>query len=219
MLRRGRGEHLAINYINDGCQYCNVLIGRLSRALTQESIGLREITKDHLGSLCPNTHASGSEQIDGIWVTSDITITAVKWLPFEMSPGDHLSCIFDFTTLSAIGSVEQKIPLPKCQRLISSNPGAVAAYATKMERQFDIHRIEERLAEIDEGTAGQFPIPEEYQIKANRLDKQVIEIQLHCEGCCRTIYHPASPFSPDYSVWHRRQQVFKRLIEMQEGTT
>jgi hypothetical protein len=34
---------------------CNVLTGRLSRALTQESIGLREITKDHLGSLCPNT--------------------------------------------------------------------------------------------------------------------------------------------------------------------
>jgi hypothetical protein len=40
---------------------CHVLTGRLSRALTQESIGLREITKDHLGSLCPNTHASGSE--------------------------------------------------------------------------------------------------------------------------------------------------------------
>jgi hypothetical protein len=38
---------------------CNVLTGRLSRALTQESIGLREITKDHLGSLYPNTHASG----------------------------------------------------------------------------------------------------------------------------------------------------------------
>jgi hypothetical protein len=72
---------------------CNVLTGRLSRALTQESIGLREITKDNLGSLCPKTHASGSEQIDGIWVTSDITITAVKWLPFEELSGDHRSCI------------------------------------------------------------------------------------------------------------------------------
>jgi hypothetical protein len=74
------------------------------------------------------------------------------------------------------------------------------------------------IAEIDEGTAGQFLIPEGYQIKANCLDKQVIEIQLHCKDSCRTIYHPASPFSPDYSVWHRRQQVFKRLMEMQEGT-
>eukprot|EP00956_Cyclotella_meneghiniana_P032414 scaffold89146_cov64-Cyclotella_meneghiniana.AAC.5 len=197
---------------------CNVLTGRLSRALTQDSIGLLEITKDHLGSLCLNTHTSGSEQIDGIWVTSDITITAVKWLSYEESPGDHRSCIFDFTTLSAIGSVERKISLPKCRRLVSSNPGAVAAYTVEMERQFDIHRIEERMAEIDDATASQFPIPEEYQIKADQLDKQVIEIQLHCEDRCRTIYHPNSPFSPDYSVWHRRQQVFKRLIEMQEGT-
>jgi hypothetical protein len=96
---------------------CHVLTGRLSQALTHESIGLREITKDHLGSLCPNTHASGSEQTDGIWVTSDITITAVKWLPFEELHGDHRSCIFDFTTLSAIGSVERKISLPKCRHV------------------------------------------------------------------------------------------------------
>jgi hypothetical protein len=87
----------------------------------------------------------------------------------------------DFTTLSAIGSVEQKISLPKCRQLISSNPGAVAVYAAEMERQFDIHRIEERLAEIDEATAGQFPIPEEYQIKADHLDKQVI-LKFNCTG-------------------------------------
>jgi hypothetical protein len=108
------------------------------RALTQESIGLREITKDHLESLCPNTHASGSEQIDGGWATTDITITAVKWLSYEESPGDHRACVFDFTTLSAIGSHERKIVLPKCRRLISSNPGAVAAYNAEMDRQFKI---------------------------------------------------------------------------------
>jgi hypothetical protein len=56
---------------------CHVLRGRLSRALTHESIGLHKITKDHLGYLCPNTHASGSGQIDGVWATSDVTITAV----------------------------------------------------------------------------------------------------------------------------------------------
>jgi hypothetical protein len=150
---------------------CHVLTGRMSRALTHESIGLQEITKDHLGSLCPNTHASSSEQIDGVWVTSDITITAVKWLHFEESPGDHRSCIFDFTTLSVIGSVEHKISLPKCRRLISTNPGAVAAYTVEMERQFDIHQIEQRMIAIDEATAGQFPISEEYQVKSDRLDQ------------------------------------------------
>jgi hypothetical protein len=87
-----------------------------------------------------------------------------------------------------------------------------------MEHQFDIHRIEERLAAIDDATANLFPIPEEYQVKSDHLDNQVIEIQKHCESICRKIYHPNSPFSPDYSLWHKRYQTFKRMIEMQEGT-
>ena len=121
-----------------------------------------------------------------MWTTSDITITAVKWLPFEDSPGDHRTCIFDFTTLSAIGLVERKISLPKCRRLISSNPGAVAVYTAEMERQFDLHRIEERLAAIDDATTNQFPIPDEYQTQSDQLDKQIIEIQTHWESICRT---------------------------------
>jgi hypothetical protein len=73
-----------------------------------------------------------------------------------------------------------------------------------MERQFDLHRIEERLAAIDEATANQFPIPDEYQTQSDQLDKQTIDIQTHCESICRTIYRPDSPFSPEYSLWHRR---------------
>jgi hypothetical protein len=89
---------------------CNshVLTGRLGRSLV--ALGLREITKDFLRELCLNTFSSGSEHIDGVWATSDITITAVKWLTYEESPGDHQACVFDFTTHSAIdvgGSYQQ----------------------------------------------------------------------------------------------------------------
>jgi hypothetical protein len=96
--------------------------------------------------------------------------------------------------------------------------GVVAAYTAEMERQFDIHRREARLAVIDDATAGQFRNSEEYQLKSDRLDKQTIKIQLHCKDRCRTIYHPRSPFSPDYSEWHKRHQIFRQLIAMQEGT-
>jgi hypothetical protein len=87
-----------------------------------------------------------------------------------------------------------------------------------MERQFDIHQIEQCMIAIDEATAGQFPISEEYQVKSDRLDQQTVEIQRHCEERCRTIYRPDSPFSPDYSLWHQRHQIFRRMIAMQEGT-
>lgn len=193
---------------------CNVLTGRLSRALVE--VGFREITKDHLGTLCPNTHASGSEQIDGVWTTSDITITAVKWLTYDESPGDHRTCVFNFTTLSAIGSIEQKIALPKCRRLISSNPGAVEAYLVELERQFDIHRIENRQAAIEKATAGLFPIPEKYRQLSENLDRQTVEIQLHCEDRCRKIYRNDCPFSPDYSLWHKHQRMFRRLLRIRQ---
>jgi hypothetical protein len=67
----------------------HVLTGRLSRNLTRDTLNLREITKSFLGELCPYTHSRGSIPIDGVWATEDISVTAVKWLSFEESPGDH----------------------------------------------------------------------------------------------------------------------------------
>jgi len=193
---------------------CNsqVLTGRLGRALFQ--LGLREITKDFVGELCPNTHISGSEHIDGVWATADITVTAVKWLTYEESPGDHRACVFDFTTHSAIGTTERRIVRPQCRRLISTNPGAVAAYTAEMDRQFDIHQIEKRQQAIEDATEGLFPIPEEYRVRSDKLDVQVGQIQLHCESQCRMIYRTDSPFSPDYSLWDKRKKMFQQLIRL-----
>jgi hypothetical protein len=86
-----------------------------------------------------------------------------------------------------------------------------------MNRQFDIHRVEERLARIDDETQGLFPVPQEYLALSETLDKQVTEIQLHCESVCRIIHHPEYDFSPEVSLWHKRKQMFKRMIRMHEG--
>jgi hypothetical protein len=82
---RSQGERLIVMMDAN----THVLTGRLCPAMAHESIVLREATKDVLGYLCPNTHIRGSQPIDGIWTTPDITVTAVKWLPFSESPGDH----------------------------------------------------------------------------------------------------------------------------------
>jgi hypothetical protein len=62
-----------------------------------------------------------------------------------------------------------------------------------------------------------FPIPEEYQQLSKQLDVQVSEIQLHCESRCRMIHRPEYDFLPEVSLWHKRQQMFKRLIRVREG--
>lgn len=148
--------------------------------------------KDHLGELCSHTHRSGSEPIDGVWATNDITITAVKWLSFEESPGDNRTCIFDFTTLSVVGTKEKRIVLPKCRRLISTNPFAVERYTNELLRQFDIHRIEARMDAVIDSHSETYPPSSLCRSTHNHLDNQVAEIQRHCEKTCRTVYHPAT---------------------------
>jgi hypothetical protein len=102
---RSQGERLIVMMDAN----THVLTGRLSRAMTHKSINVREATKDILGSLCPNTHIRGSRPIDGIWTTPDITVTAVKWLPFSESPGDHRACLFDVTMQSVLGTSEKRL--------------------------------------------------------------------------------------------------------------
>lgn len=136
----------------------HILTGRLCHQLTQDSIGLREITKDHIGELCPKTHIRGSPPIDGVWATADITITGVKWLSFADSPGNHRSCIFDYTTLSATGVNEKKTVMPKCRRLTTKNKRSMDNYIRGVEAQFKRHRIIERTEVLDTKMKGEFPI-------------------------------------------------------------
>ena len=117
----------------------HVLTGKMCRQLPAEGLDLREATKDVLGELCPNTHLLGSMPIDGVWVTPDLTVTSIKWLGFKESPGDHRACIFDVTTLSAIGQNKKKIVMPACCRLTSKCPTSTDNYVTEMDSQFKIH--------------------------------------------------------------------------------
>ena len=195
----------------------HVLTGRLCRQLPMDGINLREITKDVVGSLCGYTHESGSQPIDGVWATPDITITGVKWLPFEQSPGDHRACLFEFTSLSAIGAHEKRIVYPVCRRLTSKNERSVEVYTDEMLKQFDIHRIEARLDNLTATQEASTTYPPDLSHPADILDRQVVEIQRHCEKICRKIYQGDTPCSPEYSLWYKRARMFNRLIRLKKG--
>jgi hypothetical protein len=152
-----------------------------------------------------------------VWATPDITITGVKWLTFSDSPGDHRACIFEFTTLSATGTNEKKIVLPKCRRLSTKNQRSVDNYVKELESQFARHKIIERMEALNAETEGQFPISAEHQLRHDRLDAQTVELQLHSESKCRKLCSGDLPCSPDVSLWHKRARIFSQLIRMKEG--
>ena len=195
----------------------HVLSGRLCRQMTTDGINLREITKEYIGTLCPHTYIDGSQPIDGVWATPDITITGVKWLPFALSPGDHRACIFEFTTLSAIGNTEKRIVYPACRRLTSRNGRSVEHYTEEMLRQFKFHNMEARLDAICSSVDRPDTYPPDGRHPSDILDQQLVEIQRHCEKSCRKIYQNDSECSPAFSLWHKRAQVFKTLIATKLG--
>jgi hypothetical protein len=45
----------------------------------------------------------------------------------------------------------------------------------------------------------------------------VVELQIYSEKHCRHIYRPDSPFTLDYSIWHKRARVFSSMQRMVEG--
>ena len=59
--------------------------------------------------------------------------------------------------------------------------------------------------------------PPDAKHPADILDRQVREIQLHCEKRCRKIYRPDGACSPEFTLWHKRSRVFKSMLRMVEG--
>jgi hypothetical protein len=85
----------------------------------------------------------------------------------------------------------------------------VAKYEASMREQFELHKIEERMARLDEETLEMTAVPPEHQARHNRIDNQVTEIQIYSKKGCRHIYRPDCPFTIEYSVWHKRARILK----------
>jgi hypothetical protein len=196
----------------------NITTGRLCRQLGNDDIELQNSTLLRHGKLPTNTHADGSEPIDGLWHTPDVEITEVKWLSFEESPGDHRACVFEFTTHSVIGNFEQRIVYPPCRRLNTKIRGVVERYGKLAEAQFAVHRISERLDRLELIMGHSYPPSPEHQRAMEILDKQVVEIQRHCENKCRKIYRADLAFSAPVKLWHECTRNCSACTKARSGT-
>jgi hypothetical protein len=214
-IKRWRSSGEKIIVMMDMNEHAND--GSLARKLSSEEIGLVNTTQCLYSSQPHHTFAEGSTPIDAIWHTPDVDITSLRWIPFSESPGDHMACIFEFTTESAIGNFEQKIMYPACRRLNSRVESVMERYWQLAEEQFAVHRIMERLDRLEGAMAGKYPPSEEHSAATDKLDKQVTEIQRHCEKKCRKIYRGDAAFSVPIKVWNDRVQIYNRLLCMHEG--
>ncbi|KAL3806180.1 hypothetical protein ACHAXA_008049 [Cyclostephanos tholiformis] len=77
----------------------NIYRGELGRQLTEmDGLGMKEVVGDFTARQLGATYFRGSEPIDGIWATGNITVTNACMMPVGFGVGDHRLFVVDFAT-------------------------------------------------------------------------------------------------------------------------
>ena len=77
----------------------------MGKALTDNTgLNMKEVVGTHTGKEIGATYFRGSQPIDGIWATPDITVTGACVMPCGYGVGDHRLFVVDFKTSSLVGS-------------------------------------------------------------------------------------------------------------------
>jgi len=192
----------------------NIYRKSLGKALTDaDGLDMKEVVGNFTGRQISATYFRGQSPIDGIWSTSDVTITGACIMPAGFGIGDHRLFVIDIATDSLIGLQPMKIVRPKAWRLNNKIPGAASAYRDRLERLLLKHRIIERMGAAHEGSKDN----QEAETRMNKIDKESGQYMLNAEKKCRKIKSGRIPFSPESAVWIRRCQVYRSIIRFHEG--
>ncbi len=126
-------------------------------------------------------------------------------LSFHEGVGDHQSVIVDITTALAIGKQEFRVVHSNVHRLSSGNERARSKYINHLENQMDTHQLVERLRSCEEQVE-LYPAPPKVQNQMQRINSQVVEMQLGSKHQCQKIFMGSIPFSkPVWTIYVRRR--------------
>ena len=112
-------------------------------------LAMKEVISTFTGKDLGPTYFRGSKPIDGVWATSDVTITGACVMPAGFGIGDHRLFVVDVLASSLIGHEPLRVMRPCARRLNTKLPGAVARYNEKLEELVLNHRILERMGKAD----------------------------------------------------------------------
>ncbi len=123
----------------------------IGRTLTdRDGLAMREVVGTATGKKVGATYFRGSKPIDGIWATSDVTVTSACIMPVGFGIGDHRLFVVDLLLSSLVGHTPPRIARPCTRRLTTKLPGIVWAYNARLEGLVLKHRIVERMGEAHE---------------------------------------------------------------------
>jgi hypothetical protein len=197
----------------------SIVRGQICKSLGD--IGMFEVSHKYWESgVEPNTHISGSTAIDGIFASHDIGITNFLSLSFDESVGDHRTMILEVSTASTIGHYQGNVVQPSARRLTTKQPRVLAAYTARLEHQYRIHRIPERLDGLlcrATGTEENISADTEFSHAVQTIYSEMDQYRINAESGCRKIAKPTLPYSPSSSFWYDQIHAYWVLIRIKSS--
>ena len=106
---------------------------------------MKEVVCEYTAKQLGATYFRGSEPIDGVWTTGDITVTNACVMPVGFGGGDHRLFFIDFSTTTLIGLATTTIVCLALQRLNTKIHDCADRYNKSLRRNILWHRLLERM--------------------------------------------------------------------------
>ena len=139
----------------------------------------------------PATFIRESIHIDGAWVTPDIEISAVCFIPFYFGVGDHKEILFDVQQRSLIGETRHKIGRPTARRLKCNRKEVQQKCNNDLELYCAQHRTQQKVYSLFPHTQ---PATRETKLDMEEIDKVITDGMIRSEKKCRKIRVGEAPF-------------------------
>ena len=162
---RGKGESIII------MEDFNEDVRKENMGKWRNDLGLCEVMLDGLGEEnAPSTYDKGTTPIDSILCSANIGMVKAGYLPFGEGAGDHRPLVIDIDQISVFGASASPSSKVRARRLKLNDPRIRKKYQKTLKKSYKIHKIEEKVAELN-AIPIKYPIQPEIVVKYEAIDR------------------------------------------------
>ena len=168
---------------------------KLERELNER--GIRDIIQERYQTKPPASHARGSQAIDGIFATENITMISGGYEPGKSEISDHRMIWADITLDSCLGIDRGEIVRPKGRKLQTNNPKKLKRFNREFERQIKIHKLVEKARDLEKDIGDSRHMTDIQARKYETIDEQRERATARADDKCANQTPSDDPFSPE----------------------
>jgi hypothetical protein len=180
---------------------------------------INAITARH-GRNTPRTHQSGSETIDGLFVTEDLLGQRCGYLPF--GDFDHRGMWIELPYQVALGHTLPQVVRPAMRKLKLKDPRTVKKYVKRLRKAIRDNMMLERARELYEEIAdawsyGVFELSPNQAQRFDQLEIERVEAMKEAERLCRKLFLGAIPWSPALGQAYAAAYYWRKSLHKKQG--